>query len=82
MAGRPIVLRSKDGHGYWVSNVVLQAMEPIPDEVEGGVIMRDSSGQPNGASTRVLVPAPHDDSQTPTDIRPHQASSWTSRATL
>ncbi|KAI0692540.1 amidohydrolase family-domain-containing protein [Cerioporus squamosus] len=48
VAGRPVMLRSKDGHAYWVSNVVMQAMEPIPDEVEGGVIMRDSSGNPTG----------------------------------
>ncbi|RDX40455.1 hypothetical protein OH76DRAFT_1412962 [Lentinus brumalis] len=48
VAGRPIMLRSKDGHAYWVSDAILQAMEPIPDEVEGGVIMRNSSGKPSG----------------------------------
>ncbi|RPD54198.1 hypothetical protein L226DRAFT_523911 [Lentinus tigrinus ALCF2SS1-7] len=48
VAGRPVVLQSKDGHALWVSHAVLQAMNPIPDEVEGGVIVRDSFGRPTG----------------------------------
>ena len=47
-SGRPIVLRSKDGHGFWVSQKILDAMEPIPQEIDGGVIVRDSRGNPIG----------------------------------
>ena len=46
--GRPIALRSKDAHGYWVSQSILDAMEPIPEKVDGGVIIRDSRGKPIG----------------------------------
>lgn len=46
--GRPIALRSKDAHGYWVSQKILDAMEPIPEKVDGGVIVRDSHGNPTG----------------------------------
>ena len=53
VAGRPVVLQSKDGHALWVSQAVLRAMEPIPDEVEGGVIVRDSFGRPTGTSPRL-----------------------------
>jgi len=49
--GRPIALRSKDAHGYWVSRKILDAMEPIPAEVDGGVIIRDPYGQPTGEAT-------------------------------
>ncbi|KZT04626.1 uncharacterized protein LAESUDRAFT_727798 [Laetiporus sulphureus 93-53] len=48
VAGRPIVLQSKDGHALWVSSLVLQSMEPLPDEVEGGAIIRNSSGRALG----------------------------------
>ncbi|KAI0093329.1 amidohydrolase family-domain-containing protein [Irpex rosettiformis] len=48
VAGRPIILQSKDGHALWVSQNILTAMQPLPDEVEGGVIIRDESGQPTG----------------------------------
>ena len=48
VAGRPIVLQSKDGHALWVSKKVLRLMEPIPDAVEGGIIIRDSHGNPTG----------------------------------
>ncbi|KAF7790314.1 hypothetical protein EIP86_001268 [Pleurotus ostreatoroseus] len=48
VAGRPIILQSKDGHALWVSKAILSKMEPIPEEVEGGVIVRDASGQPTG----------------------------------
>ncbi|KAI0666716.1 amidohydrolase family-domain-containing protein [Trametes maxima] len=47
VAGRPIVLQSKDGHALWVSLAVLQSIE-LPNEVEGGVIVRDPSGKPTG----------------------------------
>lgn len=46
--GRHIALRSKDAHGYWVSQKILDAMEPIPEKVNGGVIVRDSRGKPIG----------------------------------
>ncbi|KAI0656518.1 amidohydrolase family-domain-containing protein [Cubamyces menziesii] len=63
VAGRPVVLQSKDGHALWVSLTVLQAMEPLPDEVEGGVIVRDSFGKPTGvfldnAQDLVIRPEP------------------------
>ncbi|KAL0581839.1 hypothetical protein V5O48_000207 [Marasmius crinis-equi] len=46
--GRPVVLQSKDCHALWVSSQALEASLPLPSEVEGGVIVRDSSGQPTG----------------------------------
>ncbi|TCD59895.1 hypothetical protein EIP91_011218 [Steccherinum ochraceum] len=63
LSGRPVVLQSKDGHALWVSNAVLKVMEPIPGEVEGGVIMRDGSGKPTGifldnAQDLVIRPEP------------------------
>ena len=45
------MLQSKDGHALWVSSAVLKSIEPLPSEVEGGVIVRDSFGKPTGAST-------------------------------
>ena len=48
VAGRPIILQSKDGHALWVSKKILRAMESIPDEVDGGIIIRDSLGNPTG----------------------------------
>ncbi|KIP08258.1 hypothetical protein PHLGIDRAFT_104500 [Phlebiopsis gigantea 11061_1 CR5-6] len=48
VSGRPIILQSKDGHALWVSQKILRAMAPIPDEVEGGMIIRDSTGKPTG----------------------------------
>ncbi|KAF6755157.1 amidohydrolase family-domain-containing protein [Ephemerocybe angulata] len=46
--GRRVILQSKDGHAIWVSKAILDAYAPYPDTVEGGVIMRDSSGSPTG----------------------------------
>lgn len=48
MAGRPIILQSKDGHALWVSRKILDAMAPIPDTVDGGIIIRDARGRPTG----------------------------------
>ncbi|KAI0930719.1 hypothetical protein AcW1_003666 [Taiwanofungus camphoratus] len=48
VAGRLIVLQSKDGHALWVSSKVLEAIKPLPQAVEGGVILRDSAGEPTG----------------------------------
>ncbi|TBU22980.1 amidohydrolase family-domain-containing protein [Dichomitus squalens] len=63
VAGRPVVLQSKDGHALWVSSAVLKAMEPLPKEIEGGVIVRDSYGEPTGvfldnAQDLVIRPEP------------------------
>ncbi|KAJ6558569.1 amidohydrolase family-domain-containing protein [Mycena vulgaris] len=48
LRGRPIVLQSKDCHAIWVSSKAIEASLPFPDLVEGGVIVRDDSGHPNG----------------------------------
>lgn len=48
MKDRPIVLQSKDGHAIWVSKAILQAIQPLPEGVEGGVIVRDGAGKPTG----------------------------------
>ncbi|OCH90259.1 hypothetical protein OBBRIDRAFT_793498 [Obba rivulosa] len=63
VAGRPVVLQSKDGHALWVSRKVIEDMESLPDEVEGGVIIRDSDGNPTGvfldnAQDMVIRPDP------------------------
>ncbi|KAF9041749.1 amidohydrolase 3 [Hymenopellis radicata] len=46
--GRPIMLRSKDGHGTWVSGRVLDSIQPIPHKVEGGSIIRNEDGEAVG----------------------------------
>lgn len=48
LRGRPIVLQSKDGHAQWVSEAILKGMLPLPDYVDGGIIVRDSEGRPTG----------------------------------
>jgi predicted amidohydrolase YtcJ len=48
IAGRPVILQSRDGHAIWVSKRTLEANAPYPDTVEGGVIMRDEAGNPTG----------------------------------
>ncbi|KAH8107827.1 amidohydrolase family-domain-containing protein [Cristinia sonorae] len=63
VAGRPVVLQSKDGHALWVSKTVLAAIKDMPTEVEGGVIMRDTDGNPTGvlldnAQELVIRPEP------------------------
>ncbi|KAG7452304.1 amidohydrolase 3 [Guyanagaster necrorhizus] len=50
--GRSVMLRSKDGHGTWVSGRVLQDTRPLLRTVEGGVIVRDKKGQPIGKNFR------------------------------
>ena len=49
VAGRPIILQSRDGHALWVSQRTLAENAPFPDTIEGGVIMRDKTGNPTGA---------------------------------
>ncbi|KAF8588694.1 hypothetical protein K439DRAFT_1645376 [Ramaria rubella] len=46
--GRPVVLLSKDAHAFWCSSKVLSLASPLPDTIEGGVILRDSQGHPTG----------------------------------
>jgi predicted amidohydrolase YtcJ len=46
--GRSVVLQSKDGHALWVSSSVIQSMLPLPETVDGGVIVRDPSKEPIG----------------------------------
>ncbi|EGN99525.1 hypothetical protein SERLA73DRAFT_179580 [Serpula lacrymans var. lacrymans S7.3] len=46
--GRSIILQSKDGHALWISPHVLNTSLPFPNEVEGGVIVRDEFRNPTG----------------------------------
>ncbi|KAF9455444.1 amidohydrolase 3, partial [Collybia nuda] len=46
--GRPIILQGKDGHTIWVSPSILRANGPYPSEVDGGVVIRDATGNPTG----------------------------------
>ena len=48
LTDRLIILRRVDGHAVWVSPRVIKLMGDIPQEVEGGAILRDASGQPTG----------------------------------
>ncbi|KAJ7478902.1 amidohydrolase family-domain-containing protein [Mycena latifolia] len=49
--GRPVVLQSKDCHAQWASARALELSAPLPDAVEGGVILTDEMG----AATGVLL---------------------------
>ncbi|KAI9442272.1 amidohydrolase family-domain-containing protein [Lactarius indigo] len=58
-----VVLESKDGHAIWVNSRVLEEISPLPESVDGGVIVRDVSGKPTGvfldnAQFLVTVPPP------------------------
>ncbi|KAG5719455.1 putative amidohydrolase ytcJ [Termitomyces sp. T112] len=46
--GRPVILQSKDCHALWASSKAVEASMPFPNEVEGGVIVRDDAGNPTG----------------------------------
>ncbi|KAH7108014.1 amidohydrolase family-domain-containing protein [Auriculariales sp. MPI-PUGE-AT-0066] len=46
--GRPVILRSKDGHASWVSGATLVANGPYPESYPGGAIHRDYNGNPTG----------------------------------
>ncbi|OAX36092.1 hypothetical protein K503DRAFT_695783 [Rhizopogon vinicolor AM-OR11-026] len=48
VSGRPVILQSKDGHALWISKAALELSSPLPSEVEGGVIVRDSFGTLTG----------------------------------
>ena len=43
-----VVLEAKDGHAIWVNSKVLEDISPLPEHIEGGVIIRDASGKPTG----------------------------------
>ncbi|KAH9994002.1 amidohydrolase family-domain-containing protein [Russula vinacea] len=58
-----VILEAKDGHAIWVNSKVLEDVSPLPENVEGGVIVRDASGKPTGvlldnAQFLVTVPPP------------------------
>ena len=46
-----VVLEAKDGHAIWVNSKVLEDISPLPESVDGGVIVRDASGKPTGDVT-------------------------------
>ncbi|KAF8553612.1 hypothetical protein OG21DRAFT_1477264 [Imleria badia] len=61
LRGRRIYLARVDGHASWASNRVLQLMGELPNEVDGGLIIRDSSGKPTGIfvdNAMSIVPVP------------------------
>jgi predicted amidohydrolase YtcJ len=51
LKGRPIVLRRVDGHAIWVSPRVLELSGELPDEIEGGTIVRGEDGNATGTLT-------------------------------
>jgi len=48
LRGRPVLLVRIDYHAYWVSNAILSKLHNIPDEVDGGLIVRGKAGDPTG----------------------------------
>ncbi|KAG1777861.1 amidohydrolase family-domain-containing protein [Suillus placidus] len=48
LRGRRISLARIDVHASWVSNRVLQLMAPLPEDIDGGLIVRDDHGKPTG----------------------------------
>lgn len=48
LRGRRISLARIDVHASWVSNRVLQLMTPLPESIDGGLIIRDKHGKPTG----------------------------------
>ncbi|KAF8494985.1 amidohydrolase 3 [Russula emetica] len=48
LRGRLVLLVRVDFHAYWVSNTTLSNLYNIPDEVDGGLIVRDKAGNPTG----------------------------------
>jgi predicted amidohydrolase YtcJ len=48
LRGRRISLARIDVHASWVSNRVLQLMTPLPEDIDGGLIIRDEHGKPTG----------------------------------
>ena len=61
LKGRLITLSRVDGHSRWVSPAVLQQMLDLPEQVDGGEILRDEQGNPTGIfidNAMSLVPVP------------------------
>ncbi|KAG6844297.1 hypothetical protein H0H87_008078 [Tephrocybe sp. NHM501043] len=61
LRGRPISLTRVDGHAKWVSQHVLELMGDLPDNVDGGFIVRDADGRPTGVfvdNAMALIPTP------------------------
>jgi predicted amidohydrolase YtcJ len=50
LRGRFVLLARIDGHASWASNAVLSKLNNLPDEVYGGLIVRDKAGNPTGPS--------------------------------
>jgi predicted amidohydrolase YtcJ len=50
-----VVLEAKDGHAIWVNSKVLEDISPLPESVDGGVIVRDATGNPTGDVTPNLL---------------------------
>lgn len=48
LRGRPVLLVRVDCHVYWVSNAILSKLSDVPEEVDGGLIVRDKAGNPTG----------------------------------
>ncbi|KAG8897492.1 hypothetical protein FRC00_004191 [Tulasnella sp. 408] len=48
LKGRPIVLARVDYHAYWISPRALELLGDLPDQVDGGLIVRDTDGKPTG----------------------------------
>lgn len=61
LKGRLISLIRIDGHARWVSSAVLDQMPDMPENVDGGLIMRDKQGNPTGIfvdNAANLIPIP------------------------
>ncbi len=50
LRGRSVLLERIDYHARWVSNAILSKLNSLPDEVGGGLIVRDNAGKPTGSS--------------------------------
>ena len=50
-----VALQGKDGHALWVNSRVLDESAPLPEHVDGGLIVRDETGSPTGTYQRVIV---------------------------
>lgn len=48
LRGRPIVLARVDYHAYWISPRALELLGDLPQQVDGGLIVRDAGGKPTG----------------------------------
>ena len=55
LRGRSVLLERVDYHAYWVSNEILSKLNSLPDEVDGGLIVRDKAGKPTGPSDFSLI---------------------------